>query len=364
MTAAIHVDVSQRALSDAERRLLVPDLQARDISASMLDLLPPAGRYFQILRAVGGNGQLLGVTSLMSVRPFVSIKQMLGEGNHVGWDTSIYFAPDVDQVQVAGAILRSMAGRSMFYAMYFGQIDDHIRAALPTVRHRLLRTDYEMGHIDCRPLASETDFLAVHKRLRRNIRHHEKSGARVHVVEGPVGPELADGFSELVLSTYRHHGGVGQWKFREYAQTTCGAFFRKCQDAVHIYTTAADGRLTGVQSFIRHPNRLELSEGGFDRTGTDNHHAYEAIIVQSVAYAIARGLEAVGYGGIWNHTKDRYTEKADRPPVYLLQLYPSTGRFRLFGDRYSAWAFRTYFGGRFAGATGSTTIESRLGSLA
>ena len=108
----------------------------------------------------------------------------------------------------------------------------------------------------------------------------------------------------------------------------------------------------------RHPDRLELSEGGFDRSRS-NHHAYEAIVAESVSYAAEHGLEAVGYGGIWNDTKDRYTEKAGRESVYLLQLYPSRLQYRLFGDRLSAWGFRRYFGGRFAGATADTTIESR-----
>ena len=52
-------------------------------------------------------------------------------------------------------------------------------------------------------------------------------------------------------------------------------------------------------------------------------------------------------------------EKTGREPVYLLQLYPSTLQYRLFGDELSAWGFRKYFGGRFAGASAETTIESR-----
>ena len=359
---SIDVRVSRRALSERERDLLQPDLEARGISTAMLDVLPPAGRYFQLLRAVDPDGDLLGVTSLMSVRPFASVKQLLGEGNHVGWDSSIYYAPGADRVAVAGAILRAIARRSFFYAMYFGRIDDDIRAALPAVRHRLLRTDYEIGEIDCRSFENGADFLAGHKRLRRNLRGHAKAGGLVHVVEGPVEASLADRFSELVLSTYQHHGGIGRLRFREYAEVTCGTFFRECRDAVHIYTTAADGGLTGLQTFVRHRDRLELSEGGFDRSG-DNHHAYEAIVAASVAYAAEHGLDAVGYGGIWNDTKDRYTEKAGREPVYLLQLYGSTLGYRLFGERVSAWGFRTYFGGRFAGASAATTIESRNGML-
>jgi hypothetical protein len=360
-SAQIRVDVSRRRLHDRERALLMPDLEARGIAPSMLDVLPPDGRFFQLLRATDRRGRLLGVTSLMSFPPFVSIKQMLGEGNHVGWDTSIYYAPGVDRPAVAGALLRAMASRSIYYAMYFGRIDEDIMAALPTVRHRLLATDYELGQIDCRQFETGSDFLAKHKRLRRNVRAHAKAGGTVHVVEGPVSAAVARGFSNLVASTYRHHGGVGRWQFKEYAFRTCGSFFTNCEDAVHIFTTIG-GRLTGLQSFVRHRGRLELAEGGFDRT-RDTHHAYEAIIAESVAFAAERDIDAVGYGGIWNAGKDRYTDSEGRGRIHLLQLYRGPIQYRLFGDRLSAWGFKTYFGGRFAGASAETEVVSRLASL-
>jgi hypothetical protein len=357
----ITVEVSRRPLHDRERAVLSDDLDRRGIAPAMLDVLPPSGRFFQLLRAHDRDGHLLGVTSLMSFRPFVSIKQLLGEGNHVGWDTSIYYATDVDRPTVTGALLRAIASRSMYYAMFFGRIDADVRAALPLVRHRLLRTDYEIGEVDCSGFRSGDEFLAGHKRLRRHLRDHARAGGKVHVAEGPVDAHLARRFSDLVYSTYRHHGGVGRWQFREYAYRTCGSFFRNCADAVHIYTSNGS-RLTGLQSFVRHRDRLELSEGGFDRS-QHNHHAYEAIIAESVAFAAEHGLAAVGYGGIWNPAKDRYTSKADRPPIYLLQLYRGTAQYRLFGDRLSAWGFQTYFGGRFAGASANTIIESRRAHL-
>ena len=126
---------------------------------------------------------------------------------------------------------------------------------------------------------------------------------------------------------------------------------------MHIYSEN-NGRLAGLQSFVRHRDRLELSEGGFDRS-RDTHHAYEAILSASVGYAIRGGLRYVGYGGIWNATKDRYTDAGNRQKIYLLQLYSNGIQYRLAGDRLLRWAFRTYFGGRFAGASGEATVVSR-----
>ena len=129
-TAAVTVSATRRALSEAEKETLLPDLVERGISPAMLDIIPPNGRFFQLLRATDHAGNLLGVTSLMSVRPFVSLKQNLGEGNHVGWDTSIYFARGADRPAVTAALLQAMAQRSFYFAMYFGRIDDDVEAAM------------------------------------------------------------------------------------------------------------------------------------------------------------------------------------------------------------------------------------------
>lgn len=356
--APIRVTASHRPLDGSERAALRTDLQARQISLAMLDVIPPEGRNFQLLRALGPDGELLGVTSLMSVPPVVSVKQLLGEGNHVGWDSSIYCAENADRAEVAAALLQAMARRSLYYAMFFGRVDDDIRAALPRVRHRLLETDYVIGGIDCTGFADPADFLAQHKRLRRHLREHARAGGTIHTVTGPVGADLGRQFAGLVLATYRHHGGIGRWQFHQYAHRTCYRFFTTCADGVHIYATNG-GRVTGVQSFLRHPDRLELSEGGFDRSAT--HHDYEAIIADSVAYAVRTGLSRVGYGGIWNAGKDRYTDRAGREPIHLLQVYAHPWQYRLAGERLSAWAFRQYFGGRFAGASGEVRLVSQRG---
>ncbi len=355
---SIHISISRRRLETHERQVLMPDLESRGISPSMLDVIPPNGRFFQLLRAINPGGELLGVTSLMSFSPFVAVKQLLGEGNHVGWDTTIYYGRDVNRPQVAAALLRAMAKRSLYYAIYFGRLDDDVRDALPLVRHRLLETEYRIGQIDCSGYKDGGEFLAGHKRLRRHLRDHERSGGSVHVHEGPVSDELARQFSDLVYSTYAYHGGIGRWQFREYAYGVCQYFFRNCGDAVHIFTQR-DEKLTGLQSFVRHRERLELSEGGFDRS-TKTHHAYEAIIAESVAYAVRAGLGQVGYGGIWNAGKDRYTDREPREKIYVLQLYANRWQYRLLGDRLSAWGFRLYFGNRFKGASGNTTVISRL----
>lgn len=356
MPGYVRVQASRRPLDGHERALLGPDLEDRGIALGMLDLLPPRGRYFQLLRAKDAAGRLLGVTSLMSVRPFVAIKQNLGEGNHVGWDTSTYVVPGVDRAMVTAALLGAIAERTGSFGMYFGRLDDDVTSALPYLRHRLLETGYELGRIDCSGFRDPGDFLAGHKRLRRHLRDHARAGGSVQVTEGPVDDETARRFSDLVLATYRHHGGIGRWQFREYAESVCGHFFRTCPDAVHIHTVN-HGQVTGLQSFMRHRDRLELVEGGFFRDGP-NHHAYEAIIAESVAHAVRNGLGAVGYGGIWNAGKDRYCDKEGRGRVHLLMVYANRRSHRAISDRVAQRGFRAYFGRRFEGASDETRIVS------
>ena len=327
----IDVEVSQTPLTAEEKTQLAGDLERRNLSVGLLDVLPPKGRMCYLLRAYEQEQQLLAVTVALNVFPFVALKNMLGEGNHVGWDISFYFAPDAPRTDAIAALLNRLASLCFYYGTYFGVVDDDLLAALPKVKHRLFLTDYRAGAISTHQLQSKDDYLKKHKRLRRHLRGFSKAGGTIHIHEGPVDAQLAESFSRCVDSTYRYHGRRFPLNpFRQYASQTCPPFFLTCQDAVHIYAEI-DNRIVGCQSFVVHPERLELSEGGFMR-GRKNYHAYEAIIVASISYAIDRGLDSVSYGGIWNHTKDRYTDKEDRAPIYVLATYNKGWKYSLFGE--------------------------------
>jgi hypothetical protein len=327
----IDVDVSQTPLTGAEKAVLAADLERRNLSVRLLDVLPPKGRMFRILRAYDQDRQLLAVTVALNIFPFVALKNMLGEGNHVGWDISFYFATNTLRADTIAALLERLASLCIYYGIYFGVVDEDMLAALPKVKHRLFLTDYRAGAISTRQLQSRDDYLKKHKRLRRHLKEFGKASGTIHVHEGPVDVQLAEAFSQCVDSTYKYHGRrlpIGP--FRRYAYETCRPFFLTCHDAVHIYAKI-DGKIVGCQSFIVHPDRLELSEGGFLRD-RKNHHAYEAIIVASIGYAIDRDLDSVSYGGIWNNTKDRYTDKEDRTPIYVLATYDKGWKYSLFGE--------------------------------
>ena len=89
----IEVEISQRPLSAAEKALLAPDLKRRGLNPEILDILPPKGDVFYLFRALSPEGHLLGITVALNVFPFTAAKVMMGEGNHIGWDISFYFAP-------------------------------------------------------------------------------------------------------------------------------------------------------------------------------------------------------------------------------------------------------------------------------
>jgi hypothetical protein len=329
----IDVEVSQTPLTAEEKALLAEDLRRRNLSVGLLDVLPPKGRMFHLLRAYDQDRQLLAVTVALNIFPFVALKNMLGEGNHVGWDVSFYFAPGAPRADAIAALLNRLASRSFYYGTYFGVVDDDMLAALPKVQHRMFLTDYRAGAISTHQLQSKDDYLKKHKRLRRHLRGFSKAGGTIRIHEGPVNAQMAEAFSLCVDSTYKYHGRRFPLNpFRRYASETCPPFFMTCEDAVHIYAQL-EGTIVGCQSFVVHPDRLELSEGGFLRD-RKNHHAYEAIIVASIGYAIDHDLESVSYGGIWNHTKDRYTDKEDRTPIYVLAAYNKGWKYSLFGERF------------------------------
>lgn len=403
----IRVEVSRRPLSGEEKEMLAPDLlkRKRSVNPELLDVLPPKGRSFRLLRALdAGTDHLLGVTVAFCVNPSaVCLKTMMGEGNHVGWDVGFYVVSEdelsksgggVTRSQVVAAILNEMASMSYFYGYYFGLLDSDLELALRhksnhVPYHRLYKTDYRTGSVFIpEGMSSADDFLAEHRQLSRNVRRFARAGGIVRRVEGVVDDrELAESMSDCVEATLKHHalasrtgkghgdssggggssrmarkrGGGGAAMMEAYAHETCAHFYRTCKCAVHVYAEI-DGEVVGCQSYVRHSDRLELSEGGFswkkrgrgdndddgddaDDDGAkvekaDHHHAYEAILVESVQCAIDHGLGRVSYGGVWNATKDRYTSQSpeDREPLYVLFVYGSWWKFHLFGD----WFLQRY----------------------
>lgn len=344
----IDVEVSQTPLSEKEKALLALDLKRRHLSIGMLDIIPPKGEVFYLLRAFNPEKQLVAVTVALNVFPVSAIKPMLGEGNHVGWDISFYFAPNAPRADAIAALLKKLASLCVFYGAYFGIVDEDLFAALPKIKHRLLLTDYKAGAISTTSLKDTDGFLRQHKRLRRHLKNFNKAGGIVHVCEGPVAHPLAKAFSQCVNSTYKYHERKKRFhNFEKYAYETCLHFFMTCQNVVHIYAEF-DGKIVGCQSFICHPHHLELSEGGFLRE-RNNHYAYEAIIVASISYAIEHGLERVSYGGLWNQTKDRYTNKEGRLPLYALFVYDQWWKFLLFGEWFVRRTFLRKLTSQFSG---------------
>lgn len=344
----LDVEVSQRPLSSEEKALLTPDLERRNLSVNMLDVLPPRSGTFYILRALTRDKQLVAITVLMNVYPFVALKNMLGEGNHVGWDISFYFTPNAPRADAIAALMKKVASRCMFYGVYFGLLDEDIFAALPKLRHRLFLTDYKAGVIPTTGLQSRDEYLKRHKRLRRNVKDFHKKGGTIHVHKGPVSEELAGAFAKCVHSTYSYHGRNERFdRFKKYAYEACTHFFMNCKDAVHIHGEI-DGVVVGCQSFVQHTKHLELSEGGFLRD-RKNHHVYEAIMTESVVYAIEHGLEHVSYGGIWNHTKDRYCCKESRQPIHALFVYDKWWKSKVFGEWFPRRTLLKSLGKQFGG---------------
>jgi hypothetical protein len=156
---AIDFEVSQAALTEEEKALLAVDLRRRNLSVGLLDVLPPKGRMFYLLRAYDEEKRLLAVTVALNVFPFVALKNMLGEGNHLGWDVSFYFAPGAPRIDAIAALLNRLGSLCVFYGIYFGMVDEDMMAALPKVKHRLILTDYQAGAIATHQLQSKDDYL-------------------------------------------------------------------------------------------------------------------------------------------------------------------------------------------------------------
>lgn len=308
-------------LSDEEKSALSPDLKRRGLNPGMLDIITNIPNRTRIIKARSEEGKLLAITSIL-ITPTMFMKHFFGEGNHIGTNNTFYFADTGHKAEILAAIFKKLRDLR-FFGYYVGIIDELIMedflSALKKTPHVVAQRVMERGSIaTCNP-DSEERLFENHKHLIRQVNRFQNKGGTIHLQEGPVGEELADKFVLCCTESYKVHSHPGRPIDVEGYGSYVRDFLTSFPGILHIYAKL-NGRVVGVQTFIRHDNHLELSEGGFLR-GEKTYHAYENIIVASVRYAAKHGLEKVGYGLISNFAKNRLMDKHSRTPVFLVMFF-------------------------------------------
>lgn len=319
---AIEIEIGPpAALTAQERAAIEPCLRRRGLTTGLLDIMTNIPHRTCLVKARSETGQLLGLTSILST-PFIYMKHCFGEGNHIGTNNTFFFADRDRQAEVLSAIFKKLTSYRRF-GYYVGMIDDDFqedfRRALKKVPHVVARKVMESGHI--RADRDAERLLREHGRLSRQVNRFANRGGSVHIHEGPVSGELNEAFIRCCMQSYdRHEHPVKRIDVQGYAEHV-RTFLMKFPGMVHMYARL-EGRVVGVQSFVRHERHLELSEGGF-LSSVPTYHAYENIIVASARYAADHGLERVSYGLITNRAKDRLMDGQGRTPVFFIMFFRS-----------------------------------------
>ncbi len=307
------------ALTAEEKKLLTPCLERRGLNPALLDIVTNIPHRTCLVKARNTSGDLLGLTSVL-LTPTLFMKHCFGQGNHIGTNSTFHFTDTARNEEILVAIFRALTAVRPF-GYYIGLIDGDcagdFRSALERVPHIVAEKIMETGSISTRDPAAERNLLKRHRHLIRQVHRFRNKGGMIHVHEGPVGEELADDFVACCLASYRRNihpvKGIDVDRYGEHVRE----FLMSFPDMVTFAATLQD-RVVGAQTFIRHRNHLELTEGGFL---SQTYHAYENIIVSSVRYAVESGLDRVSYGLILNQPKDRLMDSDTREPVFLIMFF-------------------------------------------
>ncbi len=211
----------------------------------------------------------------------------------------------IDQYSNPGFV-RAGLGRSEFVTAALGFLGSrHLlgcvieAAAAPARGPSATLSHLDYGVIDLHTAASADYFLARSKSLGRKLRKFRNKGGTLEVVLGAVSPpdlERIEGWLRGLEPEVR-------LSFQDnYPNMASRALGLGGTDTVHVLARLG-GELAGYQSFVRCGDRLSCLSGLFDRTRSSTYHAYENIVLESVAYAAAHGVGRIDYGPVVNPTK-------------------------------------------------------------
>ncbi len=306
-------------LTAEEKEVFLPDLRQRNLNPLMLDIMNNIPERINIIKVYSDDGELIGLSSVI-LTPNLFMKHCYGQGNHIGTNNTFFFAPYADRTEVIAAIFSKLlemrpAGH------YVGFVDEELttefKAALDRVPHVVAEKVMQSGSIPTQNPDAEQILLKNHTHLSRQINRFRNRGGTIHVIEGKVEGELAEAFVACCLDSYSKNAHPGMPINIEAYSRHVLDFITTTLETVHIYAVL-DNKVVGVQTFIRHPKHIELTEGGFL---SQTCHAYENIILESVRYSVKNGLERVSYGLILNPNKNRLMDTETRRPVYLIMFF-------------------------------------------
>jgi len=159
------------------------------------------------------------------------------------------------------------------------------------------------GVIDIKEVQNAENYIAIHRNIKKKIRHYKNKGGIIEITKGPLDIGSRKTIGRCVELTSEK--SVFKLPYQENYSRMCMESAAIQNESIVHFICKSEKEFFGYHSFIRFETQLRCLNGAFNRELPSTHHAYENMILQVVDYASQSGIEKIFFGPVLNETKRR-----------------------------------------------------------
>jgi hypothetical protein len=191
---------------------------------------------------------------------------------------------------------------------------------------------YARNSFACDPFSSDSwldvpryemidDYLALHKRTRKNLsRFRKRRNVEVETLRGEVPEEIMRGIVECLMCSYRNSQGL--LPIQDFFNTHLLKTALFSSDRFIHFVIRVDGQIAGFSTRLQCGKNLIGIIGGYNRELPGNLPVYDFMIVTTLDYCIRNGYTRLVYGLVDNHTKARLMDSFREQKFYSFSRNP------------------------------------------
>jgi predicted N-acyltransferase len=191
---------------------------------------------------------------------------------------------------------------------------------------------YARNSFTCLPFSSDSwldvpryetidDYLALHKRTRKNLaRFKKRNNVEVEILRGEVPEGTMRGIIECLMCSYQNSKGLLPIQDFFNANLLRTALFSS--DRFIHFVIRVDGHVAGFSTRLLCGKNLIGIIGGYNRDLPGNLPVYDFMIVTTLDYCIRNGYTRLVYGVVDNHTKARLMDSFREQKFYFYARNP------------------------------------------
>jgi hypothetical protein len=175
--------------------------------------------------------------------------------------------------------------------------------------------------LDVARYGSLDDYLAIHRRTRKNIsKLKRRKDVTLELLRGQVPEEVKRGMAECLLCSMRHSRIL----------LPVQAFLNKNLFGTALFTSdrfihfviRIDGRIAGFSTRLSCNRNLIGIIGGYNREVSGSSPVYDLMIASTLDYCIQQGYDRLVYGIVDNYTKARLMDSFREQALYSYSRSP------------------------------------------